>query len=232
MLTRKQITMESIQNAGFDRLAIPSVGNLDSDDLELQYFTALQTMQDWQDIFEVFYANPWFNFKLRTYVRTAARKFSLGSDCYDDIRQEALVLFAGTLQRNRSLGFVRSKGSFSGFVSIIIYRCCLKGLRQFQRQHQAMSDDDFFHPYYEEQAQLEKLLDFRHMVVQIPEPYRGIVGQLLAGESVGSIAKSRKRSKRTIYRWIDRSIELLKDAYFKAGILDVDQTEDRLQATR
>lgn len=186
-------------------------------DLELQHFTSLQTMRSWQDIWELFYSNPWFRYKLGICVRKVARDFSLGSDCHDDIQQEALIEFAKALQRNCSLGFDLSKGSFRGFLSTVLYRCCLKGLRQFQRRHRSIPDDDFMHPYYEEHSQLEKVMDFRHMARQIPEPYRGVVRQLLVGVSVADIARSRNRSKRTVYRWIDRSVELLKDRYFEDG---------------
>jgi len=191
-----------------------SAPSLDSEELELQHFTALQTMCGWQEIWELFYASPWFRYKLGFCVRKAARDSGLGKDCCDDIQQEGLIEFAKAIQRNSSLGFDPSKGTFQGFLSTVIYRCCLKGLRQFQRRYCSIPNDDFMHPYYEEHAQLEKLMDFRHLARQISEPYRGIVRQLLAGESIPQIAKSRNRSTRTIYRWIDRSVELLKERYF------------------
>ncbi len=193
----------------------PTRPSLDIAELELQHFTALQTMQNWQDIWELFYVSEWFRYKLGFCVRRAARECGLQADCHDDIRQEALVEFARAVQRNLSLGYDPGKGSFQGFLSTVIYRCCLKGLRQFKRRCRSLPDDDFMHPYYEEHAQLEKVMDFRHVARQIPEPYRGIVRQLVAGQSVEHIARTRKRSKRTIYRWIDRSIEMLKARYFE-----------------
>ena len=69
------------------------------------------------------------------------------------------------------------------------------------------------HPLLEEHAQIEKLMDFRHIAKQIPEPYQGIIRQLLAGDSILEIAKSRNRSKRTVYRWVKQSIGLLKEKY-------------------
>lgn len=188
---------------------------LDSEELKHQHFSAVQAMSSWQEIWEIFHSNPWFRSKLGFCARKAAREIGLGADCYDDIQQQALIEFAKALQRNRSLGFDLSKGSFRGFLSTVIYRCCLKGLRQFQRRHHSMTSSNFLHPYYEEHLELEKLIDFRQISRQIPEPFRGVVRQLLAGESVGSIAKSRNRSKRTIYRWIDRSIALLRERYFQ-----------------
>ena len=213
--TQKDQIMTLLQYADADQFTPTQVASLDVDELELRHFTALQMTRAWQEIWEIFYNNPWFRGKLRCCVRKAARDAGLRSDCYDDIQQEALVEFAKALQRNSSLGFLLSKGTFQAFVSTIIYRCCLKGLRQFQRRHRSMPDDDFMHPYYEEHSQFEKLMDFRHLANQISEPYRGIVRQLLAGESIDNIALSRKRSKRTIYRWVDRSVEMLKDRYFQ-----------------
>ena len=212
----KETTMPLCQTPGTFLAVESPVENISSEDLELEHFTALHTMRSWQDIWGLFYNNLWFRQKLKRCVRKAAREAGLGPDCYDDIQQEALIGFAKALQRNCSLGFNLSKGTFEGFLHVVIYRCCLKGLRQFQRRHRSMPDDDFMHPYYEEHSQLEKLVDFRHVADQIAEPYRGIVRQLLTGETVDSIALSRKRSKRTIYRWIDRSVDLLKQRYFEA----------------
>ena len=215
-LKLKETTMPLCQTSGtFPAVEIPGE-NISSEDLELEHFTALHTMRSWQDIWGLFYNNLWFRRKLTSCVRKAARDGGLGPDCYDDIRQEALIEFAKALQRNCSLRFDLSKGTFEGFLHVVVYRSCLKGLRQFQRRHHSMADDDFMHPYYEEHTQLEKLVDFRHVADQIAEPYRGLVRQLLTGETVDSIAVSRKRSKRTIYRWIDRSVELLKQRYFEA----------------
>lgn len=64
---------------------------LDAEELELQHFTALQTLRSWQEIWELFYSSPWFRYKLRFSVRKTARDSGLGSDCQDDIMQEALI---------------------------------------------------------------------------------------------------------------------------------------------
>jgi len=193
---------------------VPNIGqhppfHLGGDDLEHQYFSTSHATQNWQEVWELFYVSPWFRWKLGVSVRRAARNSGLGADCYDDIQQEALIEFARAIQRNASLGFDPSKGSFRGFLSTVLYRCSLKGLRQFRRRCRSLPSN-YLHPNYEDHLQLERLLDFRDIAAQIPEPYRGVIGQLLAGETVGRIARSQNRSERTIYRWIDRSIALLK----------------------
>ena len=66
------------------------------------------------------------------------------------------------------------------------------------------------HPSYEEHLQREKRMDFYQLIKEIPDPFQGIVRQLLAGESINRIAQSRNRSERTVYRWIEQSIELIK----------------------
>lgn len=186
---------------------------LDDNNLELQHFLALQTHQSWQDIWEIFYSNAWFRDKLKRSACRTGRNAGLRSDCQDDIMQEALIEFSKALQRHTSLRYDSSKGSFYRFISTILYRCCIKGLRQFKTRHRPILYGDFMHPLLEEHAQIEKLMDFRHIAKQIPEPYQGIIRQLLAGDSIPEIAKSRNRSKRTVYRWVKQSIGLLKEKY-------------------
>lgn len=163
----------------------------------------------------MFYQNQWFRNKLTWEARSIVRNSNFDRECADDIQQEALIEFAKSLQKNTSLDFDSSRGEYRWFLSTIVQRCCIKAIRQFRDRDLARLNDDFMHPYYEEQTQLEKVIDFHHMARQIPEPYRGIVRQISLGQSVKEIALSRKRSTRTIYRWIDRAVELLKSRYFE-----------------
>ena len=179
-------------------------------ELELEQFTTMQANRDWREIWELYYTHPWFRNKLRYCVRKAARNSGLNSDCHEDIQQEVLIEFATTLQRNRSLGFDPSKGSILSFLSTIIYRWSLRGTRQFEKRHYSLPVGDALHQCYEVHSSLEDLIDFRLVARQIPEPYRGIIRQLTLGETVSQIAKIRNLSKRTVYRRINRLIELMK----------------------
>lgn len=183
------------------------------EDLETRHLIAVREKVPWQDVWEIFYRNRWFRQTLLIAARRAVRRSGLKRDCVDDIRQEALIEFSRSLQRSTSLGFDSNRGNFGSFVGLIIHRCCLKALRQFR--HQCLSlQEDYFHPYYEEHAQIEKIMDLRKVANELQEPYRGLVRQICAGVSIEEIASRSNRSRRTIYRWLDRSIELLKLHYF------------------
>lgn len=185
------------------------------EDLELRHLIAVQTAVDWQEVWELFYRNRWFRQTLLIAARKAVRRSGLKRDCVDDVKQEALVEFSRCLQRRTSLGFDPSRGNFAAFIGLIIHRSCLKGLRQFRHQHLSLHEDGWFHPYYEEHSQIEKAIDLRQAANSLQEPYRGLVRQVCAGVSIDEIACRSKRSRRTIYRWLDRSIELMKAHYFE-----------------
>jgi len=129
-------------------------------------------------------------------------------------KQHVLVELAAAIQRQPMLGFDTRKGSYGGFLSTILYRACLKALRQFSQSKDRSYFEDLLHPYYEDQAQREKILDFRHVASQIPDPYRRIVRQLCNGSSIPEIATAEDRSTRTIYRLVERSIDLMQVLYF------------------
>ena len=180
------------------------------EDLELRHLIAVQNAIQWQEVWELFYRNRWFRQTLLIAARKAVRRSGLKRDCVDDVRQQALIEFSRSLQRRTSLGFDPSRGNFAAFVSLIVRRCCLKALRQFRHQYLSLHEEGWFHPYYEESSQIEKIMDLRQAASELPEPYRRLVRQVCAGASIDEIARRSKRSRRTIYRWLDRSVELLK----------------------
>ena len=182
-------------------------------DLEDRHADAVRENDDWQIVWELFYRNRWFRQTLLMAARRAVRRSGLKPDCIDDVRQEALIEFSRSLERNISLGFDSNRGNFAGFVGLIIHRCCLKGLRQFRNQCLSFREE-LFHPWYEEQSHTEKIMDLRKAASELQEPYRSLVRQVCAGVSIEEIARRSKRSRRTIYRWLERSIELLKFHYF------------------
>lgn len=184
------------------------------EDLKNRHLIAVNDDTPWQEVWEIFYRNRWFRQTLLIAARRAVRRAGRKRDCVDDVRQEALVEFSRSLQRNVSLGFDPGRGNFAAFVGLIVHRCCLKALRQFRHQCLSLHDEGFFHPYYEEQSQIEKIFDLRKAASELQEPYRSLVRQVCNGDSIDEIADRSKRSRRTIYRWLDRSVELLKVHYF------------------
>ena len=192
-----------------------SVRSRSMEELETRHMVAVVEQEDWQDVWAIFYRNRWFRQTLLITARRAVRRSGLKRDCIDDVRQEALIEFSRSLKRKTSLGFDSSRGNFASFIGLILHRCCLKALRQFRYQFLSLHEEGFFHPYYEEHSQIEKIMDLRAAMRELPEPYRGLVRQICAGASIDEIADRSKRSRRTIYRWLDRSVELLKAHYLE-----------------
>jgi RNA polymerase sigma factor (sigma-70 family) len=183
------------------------------EDLQHRHQVAVKTAIGWQEVWELFYRNRWFRQTLLIAARKAVRRSGLKRDCVDDVRQEALIEFSRSLQRRTSLGFDPTRGNFAAFVGLIVHRCCLKALRQFRHQYLSLHQDGWFHPYYEEHSQIEKIMDLKQAASELQEPYRSLVRQICAGVAIDEIAQRSKRSRRTIYRWLDRAIELLKIHY-------------------
>ena len=182
-------------------------------DLEAKHFLAIHTLLEWQEVWEIFYQNPWFRKKLFYSAQFAARQSGLGRHNIDDIQQEALIIFSKSLQRDTSLGFDRNRGSFRGFISTVIHRCCQKALRQFHRQHLYSLDCEYLHPTHNENEGVVEQLDLETLIQKIPDPYRHTLQQLLEGSTIKQIAQRQRKSQRTIYRWLERAVQILQSKF-------------------
>lgn len=182
-------------------------------ELEQTHSDAVASEEQWTGIWQLFYDSPWFKRRLEFSARSLIQRFGLPLQWKEDIKQEALLVFARSVQRDTSLGFDSTRGSFGAFVSTIIHRCCQKGLRQFNHSNLQVIENENLHPFIDLTETLDEHIDLRECLNQLPEPYRLTVSMICEGKSVPQIASKTRRSTRTVYRWLERAIELLRTEF-------------------
>ena len=128
----------------------------------------------------------------------------------DDVKQEALLYFARSVERDVSLGFRPERGSLGAFLATIINRCCQKGLRQFRHSHQRALHESH-HPLIENWNDLDEQLDLEEQISRIPEPYRSTIRLFCDGRTIGEIATEKSKSERTVYRWVEKGVAMLRE---------------------
>ena len=183
------------------------------DELEQIHREAIDADADWTQIWELFYESPWFLRRLDFSARKLIHRLHFPIQWKADVKQEALLVFARSIQRDCSLGFDSNRGSYGAFVSTIIYRCCQKGLRQFNHYTRQRVDGEHTHPFEDTTEQMDEHLDLHYCLRQLPEPYKLTVMLICQGKSITQIAQKTKRSVRTIYRWLDKATELLRETW-------------------
>ena len=168
---------------------------------------ACQSGLDWTDVWQIFSDDPWFNRRLDASATRVLRRGYLPLHNKDDVRQEAMVQFARAIQRDVSLGFNPECGKFGAFLATIINRCCQKGLRKARPKHKCTIIHESQHPLVEYHKRVDEHLDFHDLVERIPEPYRETLRLICDGLSIAEIAKRRRKSERTVYRWLEKGLE-------------------------
>jgi len=175
-----------------------------------KHASAVEEEQHWTDVLQMFYDDPWFQQRLSDSSRFTVHRCHMPSHNSDDVKQEALVQFAHSIERDRTLGFRPDRGSYGAFLATVIYRCCQKGLRQFRHSGGPSLQSGFQHPLDDQWDVFDEHLDLRESIAHLSEPYRTTIKQICEGHSVEEIARRRKKSVRTIYRWLDKGIVHLR----------------------
>lgn len=155
-------------------------------------------------------ADGWFQEKLAMHVSRTVRIAPGIGVCPDDIRQEALLILLSALRRRSCLGFDPEKGSYAGFLHTILGRACCKALRQFKHSNHWPIDDEAVHPLYDPVDSWLELMGLREEIAALGQPYRRIMESLSAGKTVDETAECLGKCRRTIYRWIDEAIRLMR----------------------
>ena len=179
--------------------------------LLVKHQSAIEAKQSWLEIWELFYNDLWFCERLEKCARFTAHRYHLSPECKDDIQQEALVLFSRSLERDVTLGFNPDRGRYGALVATIIHRSCQKSVRQFRLRNIPSVTPELFMPLTGHIQQHEDELDLLASIERIPEPYKSTIRLVCSGLSIEEIAEIRNKSKRTIYRWLDRGTEQLRD---------------------
>ena len=181
-----------------------------SERLREKFRQANATNAPWMELLQMFYDDDFFRNRLQRFSTRAVRRSRLPKHLQKDVSQEALILFAKSLQRNSSLGFDFDKGNFNGFVNMLLSRFCSNGLRSFKNQNARSINEVRCQPSYCEQLQVDDRIDLEEAIEQIPHPYNEVIRAICDGQAIAQIAVALNRSERTIYRWIDKGIEYLQ----------------------
>ena len=184
----------------------------DTDSVRLRdkHLKAVECNQNWIKIWNLIYDDRWFQQKLSMLVARLIKKNNLPSHWSDDIRQEAVLIFAQALRRNPDLKFDEKKGEYGSLVATILNRCCQKGLRQFRRtlNYQPIETvRETVDPF----GLSEQVIELRDQIQQLPQPEKAIVLAYCHGETVDEIATRLAKSTRTIYRYLERAKAIMKD---------------------
>ncbi len=140
-------------------------------------------------------------------ARKVARKERLSQSNVEDIKQDAIVKFIQTIKRNRSLGLRLKLGEYGPFLATVILRCCQNGSRQFRKSRFVQTDLAAQCMEYDDRRQIDQQLDIRELIANVAEPNRTILRLTLHGLTLEEIAQRLRKSKRTISRRLNASIE-------------------------
>lgn len=182
-------------------------------ELEQSHNCAVEAKIPWTTVWKLFCEHPWFVQRLNSSAKRLTRNYNLPLRSDEDVKQEALLLFARSLQRDTSLGYDESYGNYGAFLTTIIHRCCQKALRQFSRFSTQMIDDNFTHPAVEQTTDTWEHIDLHDRLQLLPEPYKMTVTMICSGNSISEIAHKTNRSTRTVYRWLETATNLLREAW-------------------
>lgn len=161
--------------------------------------------REWSEIWIQLYRDSWFRRKLNQSAIRVLHKLALPLGWKQDVTQEALLILARQLQRNRTLGYDSHRGQLSSFLSTVIYRSCLKSVRALNGPRHHSLEKVSNEPFFESTPQVQESLDLHDCIERLDEPERSIVEQIIKGKSVPEIARGMNRSPRTIYRRMEEA---------------------------
>lgn len=177
-----------------------------------QHRAAVRKQQPLDRLWQIFFEHQWFSRQLERSTRYVVCKYNYPTHIFEDVQQEALLRFARLLEKDPMLGYQAERGSYEYYLKLVVYHCCLKSLRSFSRIDEPVlfpELNESQHPLLDENDLIDEQLDFQQSVSCLQEPYRSTVQSVCDGMSIRGIAKQQNRSPRTVYRWLDQSVEQL-----------------------
>ena len=164
----------------------------------------------WLELWQWMCQHSWFQDKLNWACQKVLKYSGSPPDRAVDIKQQALLLMAANLRRRPDLGFDASRGRLSPLLATIILRCCQKALRQFRGFDSSRVEETSQVYCLFGEAETDRALDLADGVNNLPEPWRETIKYLLNEVPVSEIAVRFGCSERTVYRRIERAIEMLR----------------------
>ncbi len=179
------------------------------DALYKKHRQAVQTGQGWLTIWEVFNNDPWFQAAMKAAIATAKNRYQLSPDLFDDVGQDAQVVFSGNLQKATDLNFEISKGSYRVFLQTIVFRSAMKAAARV-------------HASFNQSLQLPaEVLDtggqpvsnhrICSFIEQLPDSMRIVLNSYVEGANLKSIARQINRTERTVFRILREALARLKE---------------------
>lgn len=178
--------------------------------LARKHRNANRSRKNWREILQMFYDDPWFQRCLEKQAQSVIRKHRLQVGDREDIKQEAILLFARCLARDATLGYDIQQGDYGGFLATVILRCCQNGRRQFRNRLALLPRFDPALRGYDDGTRFDRELDVRELMRRLSEPNRSILDLTMDGLSPAEIAHYQKQPKRTISRRLKQAIDRLK----------------------
>lgn len=197
--------------SGDRRATTSSIEN--SQDLKQQHDLALQQNADWLTLWELFSEHPWFQKQLQTCAIKASKRFHAPREWIHDIEQDAMIRFGEQLQRDPTLGFESSRGSYSGWIYVLLRTCCLKALRQFRESRQTIGEPSEGEKCEDSLRPVRIKLEVLEELHRLPKSQRQALSRYIAGVPVSEIASEQQMSLRSAYRLIEASLNRLKERF-------------------
>ena len=185
-------------------------GPLEIEALEFEAVFLSMQNAEWLDVWQWMCQEPWFQRRLDWASQLVLRRTGCPRDWETDIKQQALLVLAANLRKKSDLGFDTARGRLGPFLSTVLYRCCQKAIRQFRGFHSASAVEEMPETYICSTDRQEALLDLHEVVDQLPNPWKETMQWLLDERSVSEIASHFDCSERTVYRRIERAMEMLR----------------------
>ena len=142
-----------------------------------------------------------------------------------DIKQEALLIFAGNLQRRMAIKDrpLRVDGHFVAWLRCVITRDCRQALRRMSRQFGPKDRTAVAQRRAFDWPAIEDQLDLQAAIERLTEPARTVIVLRRSGFAVSEIAGQLQLSKRTTYRLLAQGLRHLRQ--------DCGVTSERLPST-
>ena len=166
---------------------------------------------NWIDVWEMFVNHKDFDRILEIAVNKCIRNFRLPSEWKDDLRQETLIYFSRHLQKSTTLGFDESKGTYEGWLYIILFGSCRKATRQFKDSQRQKCDpfDRFSSDSWTRQVELQ--MDLMDLLDSIDPQQKAFFLSYWHGTSVAEIARKSGTGERKVYRVLKKAIEKVNE---------------------
>ena len=163
-------------------------------------------------VWRLFVTDEWYQAVLTGCVKGLLRRQHVPGEWFEDLRHEAMLVFAEQLQRRPDLHFDpgRPRHTFPAWVYRIVLNTCRKALAQFRRVHPRALDISDCELAAPAALGMERRLDLAQAIDQLRFPVRIVMGLLSAGLSTTDVAERLSMSYWQVCRFRGEGIASLR----------------------